>query len=105
MKHQLSAVGFVPRGAGHRCSWPAILTGQAGDEKRSPAPHARVWLISCCFAALVHLAAQPAPEARYTRTDTMIPMRDGVHLYTPAFAPPQATEKFPFLLSRTPYET
>src|SRR5258708_2071384 len=105
MKHQMSALGCAPRGAGHRCSWPAILTGQAGDKLRSPAPRARVWLISCCFAALVHLAAQPAPEARYTRTDSMIRMRDGVHLYTQVFAPTQATEKFPFLLIRTPYGT
>src|SRR5258708_36284539 len=98
MKHQLSALGFVPCGAGHRCSWPAILTGQAGDKLRSPAPRPRVWLISCCFAALVHLAAQPAPDARYTRTDAMIPMRDGEHLYTQVFAPTQAAEKFPFIV-------
>src|SRR5260370_74923 len=58
-----------------------------------------------CLAAIAPLVAQQPPDARYTRTDTMIQMRDGVHLYTQVFAPTQTTEKFPFLLIRTPYGT
>lgn len=33
----------------------------------------------------------------------MIPMRDGIKLYTVIFQPEGSTEKFPFLLQRTPY--
>jgi putative CocE/NonD family hydrolase len=35
----------------------------------------------------------------------MIPMRDGVRLYTQIYSPAQSTEKLPILLLRTPYGT
>jgi hypothetical protein len=57
-------------------------------------------LLSLCAATSIF-----AQQAVYTRADSMIPMRDGVHLYTQVFTPTQATEKFPFLLIRTPYGT
>src|SRR4030065_1094513 len=41
----------------------------------------------------------------FTRAEHMIPMRDGVRLYTQVFTPTQATERLPILLSRTPYGT
>src|SRR6185369_14827272 len=41
--------------------------------------------------------------ADYTRTEAMIPMRDGERLYTTIDAPASATEKLPILLLRTPY--
>src|SRR6185295_15963321 len=47
-------------------------------------------------------SAQYKP-ADYTRTEAMIPMRDGVRLYTTIDAPASATEKLPILLLRTPY--
>jgi len=39
----------------------------------------------------------------YTKHEYMIPMRDGVRLYTQAYAPKDTSEKYPFLLKRTPY--
>src|SRR3569832_1801403 len=39
----------------------------------------------------------------YARTEAMIPMRDGVRLYTQIDAPPNASEKLPILILRTPY--
>ena len=39
----------------------------------------------------------------YTRTEAMIPMRDGVRLYTQIDAPASASEKLPILMLRTPY--
>ena len=39
----------------------------------------------------------------YVRTEAMIPMRDGVRLYTQIDAPANASEKLPILLFRTPY--
>jgi len=50
----------------------------------------------------VNGSAQYKP-ADYTRTEAMIPMRDGVRLYTQIDAPVRATEKLPILLLRTPY--
>jgi len=52
----------------------------------------------------VALASAQAPTtASYTRTEAMIPMRDGVRLYTQVYAPTQAVERLPILLLRTPY--
>ena len=39
----------------------------------------------------------------YDRTEFMIPVRDGAHLYTVIFAPKNQREPLPFLLQRTPY--
>jgi predicted acyl esterase len=33
----------------------------------------------------------------------MIPMRDGVKLFTVIYSPLNATRKFPFMIERTPY--
>src|SRR5258708_566334 len=58
-----------------------------------------------CLTAVVSVAAQQPADSRYTRTDEMITMRDGVRLYTQVFTPTSSTEKLPFLLIRTPYGT
>jgi uncharacterized protein len=39
----------------------------------------------------------------YTKQEIMIPMRDGVKLYTAVYAPKSTTEKHPILMMRTPY--
>jgi hypothetical protein len=52
------------------------------------------------FATFASVSAQQEP---FTRTDAMIPMRDGVRLNTRIFVPTGAGEQFPFLLLRTPY--
>ena len=63
-----------------------------------------------CLLALLSLGAvaainaQQAPAA-LTATEAMIPMRDGVRLYTQIYTPSQSTEKLPFLFIRTPYGT
>jgi uncharacterized protein len=51
------------------------------------------------------IADQPEPDTRvqYTRTEAMIPMRDGTKLYTVIFAPENQTEPLPILMQRTPY--
>lgn len=41
--------------------------------------------------------------ANYTKQELMIPMRDGVKLYTAVYAPKSSTEKHPILMMRTPY--
>jgi uncharacterized protein len=70
-----------------------------------------------CFAALIllitafqiPLAAQDqAPDAskvkeRYTKYEYQIPMRDGARLYAAVYVPKDTSQKYPFLLARTPY--
>src|SRR4030095_13538151 len=57
-------------------------------------------LLTC--GALASSPAQQAPAAM-NATEAMIPMRDGVKLYTQVYVPAQTTDKLPFLLVRTPY--
>jgi putative CocE/NonD family hydrolase len=39
----------------------------------------------------------------YTKKEVMIPMRDGVKLFTTIYAPKDASEKHPIIITRTPY--
>ncbi len=39
----------------------------------------------------------------YTKSEHMIPMRDGVKLYTQVYAPKNQSQKYPIMLFRTPY--
>src|SRR5499427_4386102 len=57
------------------------------------------------LAWVTSIKAQQEPAASLTGTEAMIPMRDGVRLYSQIYAPAQATEKLPILLLRTPYGT
>jgi putative CocE/NonD family hydrolase len=64
---------------------------------------------------LLALAAAAAPRAqgpassaedvraRYTKYEYMVPMRDGVRLFTSVYVPKDASQKYPILLTRTPY--
>lgn len=48
----------------------------------------------------------PAPfhvREHYTKTDTVIPMRDGIKLYTIIYSPKDNSEAYPILMERTPY--
>ena len=55
------------------------------------------------------LFAQKANEdsafiaANYIKIEKMIPMRDGVRLFTSIYIPKDENEKYPFLMQRTPY--
>jgi putative CocE/NonD family hydrolase len=57
------------------------------------------FVIACCLA----LAACAKKPAEWTKTEVMIPVRDGVKLHTLIFAPKNAYEKLPFLIERSPY--
>jgi putative CocE/NonD family hydrolase len=55
------------------------------------------------------LGQEPAPKTlapiseRYTKQVTMIPMRDGVKLFTIVYSPKDASKSYPMLMMRTPY--
>jgi putative CocE/NonD family hydrolase len=61
---------------------------------------ARNCFVLLAFAVIANAQLKPSD---YTRTEAMIPMRDGVRLYTQIDAPANATERLPILLLRTPY--
>jgi putative CocE/NonD family hydrolase len=42
-------------------------------------------------------------KALYTKSEHMIPMRDGVKLFTSVYSPRDTSQKYPILLNRTPY--
>ncbi len=54
---------------------------------------------------LLGLLISPAafPQTLFTKTESMIPMRDGIKLHTVIFAPKDSPEPLPVLLERTPY--
>ncbi|MDD8027484.1 MAG: CocE/NonD family hydrolase [Acidobacteriota bacterium] len=47
--------------------------------------------------------SQAVPDTPFVLTEAMIPMRDGVKLYTAIWAPGNASGPWPFLMDRTPY--
>jgi predicted acyl esterase len=64
---------------------------------------------------VAHVQAQPAApamqaptgadlvRATYTKYEYLVPMRDGVRLFTAVFVPKDTSRTYPFLLTRTPY--
>src|SRR5437870_1549152 len=42
-------------------------------------------------------------KAQYTKHEYRIPMRDGTRLFTAVYVPKDESERFPILLTRTPY--
>ncbi len=42
-------------------------------------------------------------KAHYTKHEYLVPMRDGVRLFTSVYLPKDQTRKYPFLILRTPY--
>jgi len=46
---------------------------------------------------------QAAVKAAYTKHEFLIPMRDGVKLFTAVYTPKDTSEKYPIMMSRTPY--
>ncbi len=42
-------------------------------------------------------------RSRYTKYEYLVPMRDGVRLFTSVYVPKDTAQSYPFLLTRTPY--
>ena len=62
-------------------------------------------LVALAITAQLPLGAQNADavRARYTKHEYLIPMRDGVRLFTVVYTPKDTSQPYPFLLTRTPY--
>lgn len=71
----------------------------------------RIILLAFCIAALWPMSGQaqlmPADSAyiatHYEKWEQMVPMRDGVKLFTSIYLPKSRTEAHPILMTRTPY--
>lgn len=74
---------------------------------------AKIKIIYCAFFLLIltgssAIAQRLNPDSlyyreNYTKHEYMIPMRDGVKLFTAVYVPKDVTLKYPFLMMRTPY--
>ena len=64
-------------------------------------------LLAFCFSFLVATAQNNFNESyvkdNYNKIDTTITMRDGIKLYTIIYVPKEQSQKYPFLIERTPY--
>jgi hypothetical protein len=66
-------------------------------------------LVGCLLAGLIGLCYSLAVgqssevKAGYAKAEHMIPMRDGVKLFTAVYSPKDTSQKYPILLNRTPY--
>ena len=75
----------------------------------APRKTALVWLvITLISSALVSAEEQPLRDSyvqdNFVIRDAMVPMRDGVKLYTLIISPKKNTGAFPVILKRTPYD-
>jgi len=69
-------------------------------------------ILLACVASVAASVAAPfaahqgaADSSPLSGNETMIPMRDGIRLYTQVYAPKQSGEPLPIILLRTPYGT
>jgi putative CocE/NonD family hydrolase len=62
-------------------------------------------IVLILIAGTVIGVAQPASSvsARYDKREVMIPMRDGVQLFTIVYSPKETSQRYPFLMTRTGY--
>ncbi|MGA8029673.1 MAG: CocE/NonD family hydrolase [Bryobacteraceae bacterium] len=55
------------------------------------------------FASTLFADSEFDIRSHYTKHEFRIPMRDGVRLFTAVYAPTDSSEKYPILMTRTPY--
>ena len=68
------------------------------------ARYARLVALLVALSALRSSAQEPFSIAEhYTKHEYLIPMRDGVKLFTAVYTPKDTAETYPFILTRTPY--
>ncbi len=63
----------------------------------------KLYLVLFIFCAGTITVAQTDTVIAYKKTSVMIPMRDGVKLFTVILAPADAKKPVPILIQRTPY--
>jgi uncharacterized protein len=64
---------------------------------------AGVFLAVIAASALTRAQPESDVKARYDKREVMIPMRDGVRLFTIVYSPKEKSQPYPFLMTRTGY--
>ncbi|MBA3322520.1 MAG: CocE/NonD family hydrolase [Pyrinomonadaceae bacterium] len=62
-----------------------------------------VLLLIFSFSGALHAQESFDVKAHYTKTEQLIPMRDGVKLFTSIYVSKDTAQKYPIMLIRTPY--
>jgi putative CocE/NonD family hydrolase len=78
------------------------------ESKRSSAPRLIAGVVALCLLSFVAQtdARQSSPfnvKDHYVKSEHMITMRDGMKLYTAVYSPKDTSQKYPILMTRTPY--
>jgi len=60
-------------------------------------------VLSFCAAFIANAQTEAEVRAHYTKMEQMIPMRDGVKLFTSIYLPKDKSHKYPIMFDRTPY--
>jgi uncharacterized protein len=63
------------------------------------------YLLVLLFISLTLFAQDKSFKELYSKQEFMIEMRDGVKLYTVVYSPKDTSEKYPILITRTPYSS
>lgn len=63
----------------------------------------KIFLITLAFFSFIIAFSQTDSVIAYKKTSVMMPMRDGIKLYTVILAPVNPKNKVPILITRTPY--
>lgn len=100
----------MPNGLPPRPRWRALREGRSAMMRLTAARLAAILLIVCGSAPQRSVSVEPgrddAPgrESLVMRDDVRIPMRDGVQLSARLFLPSGAPQRWPVILSMTPYQ-
>ncbi|MEK6320089.1 MAG: CocE/NonD family hydrolase [Acidobacteriota bacterium] len=62
-----------------------------------------IWLVLIAIPRPLSAQQSDYVKANYTKSEHMIPARDGVKLFTSVYSPKDTSQRYPILLSRTPY--
>ncbi|PYF69997.1 CocE/NonD family hydrolase [Pedobacter nutrimenti] len=65
--------------------------------------YAAVLLVICTVSTYAQQSDSAYVRENYTKIERLIPMRDGVKLFTSIYIPKDKNRKYPFMISRTPY--
>lgn len=63
----------------------------------------KYFFLSLLLSNILFISSGNPPKLKFTKMERMIPMRDGVKLFTAIYFPNNINGKFPILMERTPY--
>ena len=69
----------------------------------NPRPAIQIFLLGATLIMAGEMRAQAPADSAFAVREEMVPMRDGVRLYTKILTPKKPTSSLPFMFIRTPY--